>query len=90
MIEGRNAILSSMKKAEQGEALILRLYNPSNALTQALISLPFTPHKVQLAGLDENVRLPTDSVPLLNGGKQFQVSLPAGRIITLRVTFSDT
>lgn len=85
-VEGRNVILSSVKKAEQGEALILRLYNPSNTPTQAIISVPFALRKAQLVGLDEALRpaAGADSEPIL-GERQVQVSLPTGKIVTLRM-----
>ncbi len=52
-VKGRNVILSAVKKAEVAEALILRLYNPSDEVTEATIQLPFSPASVLLAGLDE-------------------------------------
>ena len=86
-VEGHNAILSAVKKSEQGEALILRLYNPSDTPTQATIRLPFIPGKVELVGLDEQARPATDSnsTALAFGDNQVRISLPAGKIITLRM-----
>ena len=87
-IEGPNAILSAVKKAEQGEALILRLYNPSDSLTQATIKLPFIPTKVGLVGLDEQARPPIDGDlrPLLED-KNVTISIAPKKIITLRLEF---
>lgn len=86
-VEGRNVILSSIKKAEQGDALILRLYNPSDALAQAIISLPFCPARIQLAGLDENVSPITgsDLVLVQDGEKKVRVSIPPQKIVSLRL-----
>jgi len=42
--------------AETGEALVLRLYNPSEESTEAVIQRPFIPADIRLAGLDENPR----------------------------------
>jgi len=86
-VEGRNAVLSALKKAEQGEALILRLYNPSTAATQARVSLPFMPAQVQLAGLDERPLPPQviDTQPTLTPEGFLRIDLQAGKIVTLRI-----
>jgi alpha-mannosidase len=86
-VAGRNAILSALKKAEASEDLILRLYNPSSTPTQATVQLPFVPQNVQLAGLDEQPRTLADAeaAPSLAADGQVQVSLPAGKIVTLIV-----
>jgi mannosylglycerate hydrolase len=86
-INGRNAILSALKKAEEGKAVILRLYNPSRVATEAEISLPFAPAHVQLVGLDEcpisskemNVQLTSASEGIL------RIDIPGGKIVTLRM-----
>jgi mannosylglycerate hydrolase len=83
-VEGRNAILSAVKQAEQGDDLIVRLYNPSAAATQATLHLPFAVRRAQLAGLDEQP-LPAAPVPPLTAEDTLQVDLPAGKIVTLRV-----
>lgn len=86
-VDGRNAILSAVKKAEQGEALIFRLYNPSDDLTQATVLLPFVPTKVQLVGLDE-LPWPTLNVataPVLREGKKVTIALAPRKIVTLRI-----
>ncbi len=87
MVEGRNVILSSLKKAETGEALILRFYNPSSIASEAFVKLPFQPEDVQLAGLDE---LPRDSTtddigPAIEGDGKLRFIIPSKKIITLRV-----
>jgi mannosylglycerate hydrolase len=86
-VEGQNAILSSVKKAESGEALILRLYNPSNFVTQAVVQLPFVPASVQLAKLDEEPRTTAcpEMIPILGAGGRFQITLNPKKIITLRM-----
>ncbi|HLO32089.1 MAG TPA: glycosyl hydrolase-related protein [Anaerolineales bacterium] len=86
-VEGSNAVLSTLKKAEDGEALILRLYNPSDTLTQATLLLPFVPKKVELVGLDELPR-PTagaEIAPVLEEGGKLKMALAARKIITLRI-----
>lgn len=86
-VNGRNAILSALKKAEQGEALILRLYNPFNVSTQAEVILPFAPAHVQLASLDERpISSKTmDIKPTLTPESILRIDIPAGKIITLRM-----
>jgi mannosylglycerate hydrolase len=84
-VEGRNAILSALKKAETGEDLILRLYNPSQTPTRATVQLPFVAQNVQLVGLDEKPRAPAtaEEAPEVTANGQIRVSLPAGKIVTL-------
>jgi len=86
-VEGHNTILSAVKKAEQGEALILRLYNPSDNLTQATILLPFFPMKIGLVGLDELLRpvASSDTPPVLEEGGRVNIALAPRKIITLRI-----
>ena len=86
-VEGHNTILSAVKKAEQGEALILRLYNPSDNLTQATIRLPFVPTKVELAGLDELPRKVAhpEMAPVFENGRKVKIALAPKKIITLRM-----
>jgi len=85
-IEGRNVILSAVKRAEQGTALIVRLYNPSDNLTQASILLPFVPTKVELAGLDELPRqVAAETAPVFEDGRKVKIALPPKKIITLRI-----
>jgi alpha-mannosidase len=86
-VEGRNIILSAVKRAEQSASLILRLYNPSDTPSQATILLPFVPTKVELVGLDEQPRQVTSvgMTPVLEGSRKVKVALAARKIITLRI-----
>ena len=86
-VEGRNAVLSALKKAENGEALILRLYNPSAAASEAVVRLPFVPARVGLAGLDEKPRPAAagESDPVVEPGGRLRAALPPGKIVTLRI-----
>jgi len=86
-IEGHNVVLSSLKKAESGEALILRLYNPTDISTQATIRLPFIPEEINLVGLDElpKTATPIETTPVIEVGGKFRFDLPPKKIITLRV-----
>lgn len=82
-LEGTNIILSALKKAEQGEALIARLYNPSAAASQATLHLPFAPAGVQQAGLDEEPRQ-GDPAPAVEGNAVVAMVSPK-TILTLRI-----
>ncbi len=86
-IDGRNVILSALKKAEQGEDLIIRLYNPSDSLTHASVLLPFVPMKAELVGLDELPRVATteQTIPILEEDGKVRISLAPKKIITLRI-----
>jgi alpha-mannosidase len=86
-ISGQNVILSSVKKAEAGKALVLRLYNPSEEFTEAVIQLPFTPAVINLAGMDENVRPASDgeNEPILETDGSVRIALAPKKIVTLRV-----
>ena len=86
-VEGHNVILSTVKKAEQGEDLILRLYNPSDNTTQASIHLPFAPRNAELVGLDELPRAATtgQTIPVLEEDGKVKISLAPKKIITLRI-----
>jgi alpha-mannosidase len=87
VVEGNNAILSTVKKAEQAEALILRLYNPSDILTQAVIRLPVFPAKVELVGLDELPKSAAsiETTPVIEEGGMVKIALAPKKIITLRI-----
>ncbi|MGB0383887.1 MAG: alpha-mannosidase [Ardenticatenaceae bacterium] len=83
-VEGHNAILSALKKSDTDDALILRLYNPSQKATQALITLPFPSAHAQPLGLDEQP-IDTPHPPQLDDDGRLHVPLPAKKIVTLRV-----
>lgn len=87
MVEGKNVVLSALKKAENGDSLILRLYNPSDTPSQAIIQMPFTPARVQLAGLDEQSRTFTadEPGPVLEPGGRVKMVVPPKKIMTLRI-----
>jgi len=70
-----------------GEALILRLYNPSDDATEALIQLPFIPADVQFAGLDESPRLlsGTEAAPVSEASWRVRVILAPRKVVTLRM-----
>jgi alpha-mannosidase len=91
-VEGPNVVLSALKKAEEGQALILRLYNPAEVPSSAVIRLPFVPAGVHLAGLDEQplAEGKLDTGARLEPGGKLQVFLPPKKIITLRLERGET
>jgi mannosylglycerate hydrolase len=86
-IEGKNVVLSALKKTDEGEALIVRLYNPSGVSTQAIIQLSFIPASVRLARLDEQPQILElkSNAPTLEAGGRVYIALPPKKIITLRI-----
>src|SRR5262249_41850079 len=57
-LSGPNVVLSSLKKADEGDALILRLFNAADTPSQARLQLPFAPARVELANLHEQALPP--------------------------------
>ena len=86
-VSGRNVILSAVKKAEDGEALVVRLYNPSDTSTEASIQLPFAPANVQMAGLDEHSYspAPTESAPSSEPAGKVRVVISPRKVVSLRI-----
>jgi len=84
-IEGRNAVLSAVKRAEAGDALIVRLYNPSDDPVEATITLAQAIRDAAFVGLDEQ---PTnEAAPLLSDdGRQVQLGIRLRQIRTLRLS----
>jgi len=82
-ITGQNAILSTLKKAEIGDSLLLRLYNPTPCATGAVICPPFLPTRISLVDLAEEPILAADIQPGADG--KIQVEIPAGKVITIKL-----
>jgi alpha-mannosidase len=86
-VTGRNVVLSSVKKAEDGNALVLRLYNASEDTTEAAIHLPFVPASIHQVGMDENPRdvVGTGTGPVHINDERVTVEIPPKKVVTLRV-----
>ncbi len=86
-VAGKNAVLSSVKRAEAGQALVVRLFNPSDEETEASIQLPFVPTGVQLAGLDECLRPAPEAryAPALAHDGRVLIALAPHQVVTLRM-----
>jgi len=79
--------MSSIKKAEAGEALLIRLYNPSDEGTEASFRLPFFPKDVHVTGLDERPQMNGNEkdAPIIEKSGLVHVALAPKKIITLRI-----
>ena len=84
-VEGRNIALSALKKAEEGDALIVRLYNLTGESTQATLNLSFAPAGITLVGLDEQPLTAAEAPPTLKPQKGILIWLPPKKIVTLRL-----
>ncbi|MBN1285846.1 MAG: hypothetical protein JXB47_10645 [Anaerolineae bacterium] len=85
-VAGKNAVLSAVKRAEAGDedALIVRLYNPSDAATAAAITLPDAPKAAYLCNLAETT---LGSVPVGSDGT-VKVDLPPKKIVTVKLALA--
>lgn len=80
-VEGKNALLSAIKRAEESEALIVRLYNPTLQATRATISLPLALREAALTDLQETA---LEALPLSTAGS-LEVELAPKKIVTLKL-----
>ena len=86
-VTGRNVVLTALKQTEDGQALVLRLNNPSDDSTEAFICLPFAPKTTRLVGLDENpIPLPdNEPAPVIMEDGELRLVLPPRKVLTLRI-----
>ncbi|MCD8014003.1 MAG: glycosyl hydrolase-related protein [Lachnospiraceae bacterium] len=78
-----NVSLSCLKRAEQGDAVILRLYNPGRKAEEAAVTFAMAPGEVFLTDLKEDVLEKVDIQ-----GKTVSLTIGAGKICTLKLVFS--
>ena len=83
-VEGHNAVLSTVKRAEREEALIVRLYNSSAKATQARVTLPYKPTAAWRVGLDEQTPDDLEPLPIEPDGR-VRVDLGPKKIVTLKI-----
>lgn len=79
-ISGKNAVLSGIKQAEDGTGIILRLYNPSDMKTEAIISFPLQVQAAFLTNLREST---LESLEF--EANVLQIQLPKKQIVTIKV-----
>ncbi len=79
-VEAENVVLETVKRAEDGDGTILRLYEADNALTRTAVRLPEGTARAAVCDLLENVQ---EELPVRDG--QVRVTLKPYEIVTLRV-----
>ena len=80
-VEGKNVVLSAVKRAEESDALIVRLFNPSHEATEATVSLPVRLSEAARVDLQET---PIESLPLIDAHGT-RVALAPKQIVTLQL-----
>jgi mannosylglycerate hydrolase len=73
--------VTAVKKAEIGDDLIVRLFNPTKQSESATVKFGFQPANVSLAKMDESV---VEDLAVVN--ETATVILPPKKIVTLRIT----
>jgi alpha-mannosidase/mannosylglycerate hydrolase len=80
-----NAVLSALKPAEDGEGLIVRVFNPTDVAVsdELTFGVPFA-SAVEVDHAEEAIA----GTPAIRGGAALAISLPAQRIRTFRLRFA--
>ena len=81
-VSAENVILETVKKAEDTDDLILRMYEAYNKRTQTSVKLPQNAKRVFCCDLMENE---TQELPIVNGAVTFEVK--PFEIMTLKICF---
>jgi len=83
-VEPEGVVLSAVKEAEDGDGLIVRLYNPGSTHALARVESRWPLAGAELVNLEEQQQaaLPTD-------GKSVSVPVRAAQIVSLRLRVSD-
>lgn len=84
-IESAGAVLSGMKKAERSDALVLRLYNPSDKETTAVVGLGERIGVVESAWLVDFMERPLGDGEVSLAGGRASLTIPPQGIVTLMV-----
>ena len=80
-VEPANLVLSAFKKAERSDALILRLFNPTDKPIAGKVTLPRRIRKARLTNLNEE---PEKS--LAHTGSSLELTVPKKKIVTVEIT----
>lgn len=81
-LEGENAILSTLKQAEDAQSTIVRLYNPTLKPTTAIITSPVPLSAATLTNLQETH---TGDDLTITDKTAVRVTLPPKKIVTIRL-----
>lgn len=84
-IEPGDLVLSALKKADDRDALIVRLYNPTDEVVKATVRFHAEPSRVEPVRMDEVT--PDERVNVLRSGDTASFAISPARIVTLAVTF---
>lgn len=79
-VSAPNVILETVKKAEDSDALVLRMYEAYNQRTETAVTLGFTPKRVTLCGLMED-----EIAEVAVNGNSFTLPVKPFEIITVKV-----
>lgn len=77
-------VFSSLKRSEDGVALVIRMYNPAEESSAAQIKLPVAIKTAHTADLQENQLMELPVSPA--DPQQISVELQPHQIVTLRLT----
>ncbi|MBL0175985.1 MAG: alpha-mannosidase [Ignavibacteria bacterium] len=77
-----NIVLASVKKAEDGDALVLQLYDAHGVESEADIRFVKAPKSAVLSSV-----LEADGTPLARTGNSVRVRVPKHKVVTVKVTF---
>ncbi len=78
--ENENVIIETVKKAENGEGIIVRMYESFNKRTNAVINLGFDFESVTLCDLLEN-----DLKVIVHDGRSVPITLKPFEIVTIKI-----
>lgn len=82
-VEGHNAVLSAVKRAEREDALIVRLFNPSTEPTTATVRFANALANAELVNLNEE---PLGQTLTVDSEHQISVNLAPKKIVTIKAT----
>jgi alpha-mannosidase len=88
-VEPGSVVLSAVKRAEDEDALVVRLYNPTGRAVETTLRLLFPFREVLVANLNE-ARLADDRAAhpqVRDGDQSVRLSLRGGEIVTLLIRF---
>lgn len=80
-VSGANAVLSAIKQAEDGNGMIVRLYNPTDAVTTGTVRVPFEVESAETVTLQEKS---LDTVWIGEDG-DISVDIAPKKIVSLRL-----
>jgi alpha-mannosidase len=81
IISGPNVVLSSLKQSEDRQALVIRLYNPSDETTRAIVDFPINISAAHMVNLQEQ---PIGELTVENN-KKIMCIISAKKVVTLKV-----